>query len=160
MAYPFEEAVSQCHVCQWSEWASPHNYDPECYQCCKCDGRFNQFFENKPTDEEIREFCRALYIKGERAKQHAEKRRRALMAETTDDAQFITITIDQAYEQYIKAMYEIIDRIRKSNYKWMGEDAIASFEFYGKEKQRLKPSYSYSFFKNLLQMLEGRQMAR
>lgn len=107
---------------------------PSCLNSCCLGGDFNEFFKHRPTELELHQFIERLEVKGELAKEHARKRKQNLYCEHSSDSQLITISIDQTYLQPIKAQYDILDRIRKSDYKWMTDDAIASFEYYGKDE--------------------------
>lgn len=104
-----------------------------CKNGCCLGGDWNEFFETKPTEAQLLTWIEDFTIKGKLAREHAEKRRKQKYCMSSPYSQLITISIDQEYKQPIKAQYDILDRIRKANYKWMTDDATASFEYYGKD---------------------------
>ena len=76
------------------------------------------------------EWAKEFYLKGLRAQQHAEERRRNLFAEQQEKGQIITLNFDQDTENIIEKMNEVYETIKKTKYSWMDKDAIACFEFY------------------------------
>lgn len=136
MTYPFQDICKTPHRCQhrlgpWETYTT--DYDSECVGGCKCGTNWNEFFQDKPTEAEAEEWAKQFYLKGLRAKQIAEDRKRNLFAEQQEAGQIITINFDHERhtEQQIRdIMMDCIANIRMTGYKWMDKDAIACLEFY------------------------------
>lgn len=137
------EVISKKHSCyyktmDWVSEAAPgrqlvEHIRPECLNGCCLNGDYNEFFKIKPTAAEIQQWMDEFEIKGYLAKQHNEERRKLLMSGKSSHSQLITINISQDYKQPIKAQWDIINALRDANYKWMSPDAVATFEYYGKD---------------------------
>lgn len=125
--YPFEEVVRLAHKCQHSGW----RYQSSCADTCCCEGVFNEFFTEKPTQSEVTEFCKNLFIKGEKAKQHAADRRRALFNQAQESGQIITINFDKKTSPEV--IQDVLQEIANTNYVWLSEDAIACIEFFSQQ---------------------------
>lgn len=137
--FPYTDVVSRPHRCQHHEF--PDAYYAECHLVCKCDGHYNEFFVNKPTNEEVNSFCEALYIKGEKAKAIAQARRDKLTANNTDNYYNVTISIRNDYKQAVKAQYAILDKLRTVNNKnFSGKVGQVVFEYYtGEDGENWNP---------------------
>ena len=124
--FPFEDVVNQPHRCQHTE--VPGRYNGLCHNGCSCQGMYNEFFVCRPTKEEVRKFCEDLYIKGERAKQYAIDRKKALFNSIQEAAQIITINFDKSTSPEV--IQDVLQEIANTNYVWMSQDAIACIEFF------------------------------
>ncbi|AXF52710.1 MAG: putative replicase [Cressdnaviricota sp.] len=139
MAYPWDDAVRTAHICQHTtidlgSGKIPVNakaYKLSCCNRCVCEGMYNEFFVEKPTNEEVQKFCQDLYIKGERAKQYAEDRRKALFNSLQESAQIITINFDKGTSPEI--IQDVLQEIANVNYNWLASDAIACIEFFSSQ---------------------------
>ncbi len=132
-----EQILKAKHSCikKWTfegverEWTKP-----ECETECCCEGKWNEFFDTKPTELDIVRWQEAFRIEGESAKRHAEAVRECKINSYSSNAQLITINIDQKSKQPEKYLYAILDKLRQGKKKkWLASDAIASFEFYGSD---------------------------
>lgn len=147
MIYPFQDIIKQKHKCQQrsSEFLGVYlndtnHYDIECVGGCKCGENFNEFFETQPTNEQAHDWAEAFYIKGQKAIQIDEDRRRALFSEAQEAGQIITINFDKdRTKDLLNVMEQCIDAIRTAGYKWLDIDAIACMEFFS-EKSPHKPN--------------------
>ena len=141
MSYPFEEFFAQPHKCQKREneflgtYSKSRHYDGECYGGCKCGTDFNEFFQNKPTPDEVTETARAFHIKGLQATQIAEERKRSLFSQAQELGQIITLNFDKEVPDRIELMDYAINEIKKANYSWLDKDAVYCYEFFSKESQ-------------------------
>ncbi|AXH77102.1 MAG: putative replicase [Circoviridae sp.] len=139
MSYPFEEFFAHPHKCQKrpNEFLGTHlntrHYDGECCNVCKCGTDFNEFFQNKPTPDEVTETAKAFYIKGLRATQIAEERKRNLFSQAQEHGQIITLNFDKDAPDRIALMDYAINEIKKANYSWLDKDAVYCYEFYSSQ---------------------------
>ena len=131
------EILKRRHSCNEKYlWGNRSTYiKPECLQGCCCEGKYNEYFEKKPSEDEIHAWLSAFSIKGEQARRHADIVREAKINEGSSNAQLITINIDQNSKQPEKYLYAILDKLRQGKKKkWLSADALASFEFYGADE--------------------------
>jgi hypothetical protein len=136
MSYPYEEYFKQPHKCQQrpTEFLGELIYDGkldlDCVAVCKCGTHYNEFFQNKPTREEITQTAKAFYIKGLRATQIAQERKRNLFSTAQEAGQIITINFDKETPNIIDLMDYCINEIKKAGYAWLHNDALFCYEFY------------------------------
>lgn len=134
--YPYEDVVKFKHRCQYRLGLyenTSNDFDLECAhsKCCRLGNRYNEIFEEKPTADEIHQFCKNLYIKGEMAKTLSRQRLVEAVALAEDKGQIITINFDK--NTAIEMMLSVMDEIRETKYAWCSSDAIYAFEFFSKE---------------------------
>lgn len=134
--YPYEDVVKFKHRCQYR--LGPYentstDFDLQCahFKCCRLGDRYNEIFEEKPTANEIHQFCKNLYIKGEMAKALSRQRKAEAVALAEDKGQIITINFDK--KATIEMMMSVMNEIRATKYAWCSTDAIYAFEFFSKE---------------------------
>jgi hypothetical protein len=108
--------------------------------CEYCHGwQYNEWFQEKPTDEEVREYILKQQIKCDLAKKVKRKKYNELIyGEEKNNAQLITLCINKGYIQVPKLAEEIISVIIKANYACL-VDAKATIELYGKSETELLP---------------------
>lgn len=100
--------------------------------CEYCNGwRWNEWFQEKPTDEEINDLILKQIIKVEMAKKLKRKKKNEIIYGTnTNNGQLITLCIDKDYAQVPKLATEIISVIRSSDYQCI-DGCKAVIELYG-----------------------------
>lgn len=100
--------------------------------CEYCNGwRWNEYFQEKPTDEEINDLILKQLIKCEMAKKEKRKKRNEIIyGSNKNNGQLITLCIDKEYIQVPKLATEIISVIRSTDYQCIS-DSKAVIELYG-----------------------------
>lgn len=136
MSYPFEEFFRLPHKCQKrsDEFLGTHfnsgQFDTECCNGCKCGTDYNEFFQNKPTPDEVTETAKAFYIKGLQAEQIAQDRKRSLFSQAQELGQIITLSFDKDAPDRIALMDYAVNEIKKANYSWLDKENVYCYEFY------------------------------
>ncbi len=136
MSYPFEEYFSIPHKCQQrpSEFLgtlyADGKLDLDCITACKCGTHYNEFFQNKPTPDEVTETAKAFYIKGLKATQLAQDRKRALFSQAQELGQIITLSFDKDAPDRIALMDYAVNEIKKADYSWLDKENVYCYEFY------------------------------
>ncbi|AXQ65805.1 MAG: putative replication initiation protein [Cressdnaviricota sp.] len=119
-----------------------HWVNDECASgaCEYCHGwQYNEWFQEKPTDEQVRELILKQQIKCDLAKKvKRTKYNELIYGEEKNNAQLITLCIDKDYKQVPKLAEEIISVIIKANYECL-RDAQAAIEVFGKSETELNP---------------------
>ncbi len=134
MAYPFEEYFRLPHKCQQRSdefLGTIHGYgrlDLECCGGCKLGTDYNEFFQTKPTADEVRETAKAFHIKNLQATQIAQERKRALFSQAQELGQIITLSFDKNDPDRIELMDYAMEEIKKAKVKAYNK------EYYQKRK--------------------------
>jgi hypothetical protein len=105
--------------------------------CCEyCYGhRYNEWFAEKPTREDIKEFILKQRLKCDMAEKVKRKTYKDLLNNgegEENDGQLITLCIDKEYKQVPKLATEIISVIRNTKYNFI-ENGYACIEVFGKD---------------------------
>lgn len=141
--YPelFEDVFMKKHECPtvtlWNEEEKTnHEYytDELCINgCCEyCYGhRYNEWFAEKPTLEEVREYILRQKLKCDLAEKQKKNNEKKAMLKIKDEDQLITICINQDYKQIPDLFRDIIAVIRDAKYSFL-MDANAVCEVTGK----------------------------
>ncbi len=136
MSYPFEEYFRIPHKCQQrpTEFLGSLIYDGkldlDCVTVCKCGTHYNEFFQNKPTPDEVTETAKAFHIKGLQASLIAQERKRNLFSQAQELGQIITLSFDKDAPDRIALMDYAVNEIKKANYAWLDKEAVYCYEFY------------------------------
>lgn len=137
----------------WVNEACAHGYCEYCYG-----HRFNEWFLEKPTAQQIEEWILCQRIKSDLAEKVKRQEYRKMLHRQNPDAegQLITLAIDKDYEQVPKLFLEIISVIRLANYDCL-IDSIATLEINTENGKRphihiltrkvKKPSYVAQMFR-------------
>jgi len=101
----------------WVHEACAGGYCEYCYGA-----RYNEYFEEKPTDAEVISLIRQKQLKTDRAALHLAKQyKKELYKDDEDNGQLITLCIDKDYKQIPKLCGDILAEIKQSNYGFMSE---------------------------------------
>ncbi len=108
--------------------------------CEYCHGwQFNEWFQEKPTNEDVNELIMNQQLKCDLAKKVKRKKyMEKFNGEDKNNGQLITLCIDKDYKQVPKLAEEIISVIIKTDYDCL-LDAQATIELYGKSETELTP---------------------
>jgi hypothetical protein len=109
-------------------------------QCEYCHGyQYNEWFNEKPTEEEISSRILREQIKCDMAKKVKRKKYNEILnGADKNNGQLITLCIDKDYKQVPKLAEEIISVIIKAQYDCL-LDSKATIELYGKSETELLP---------------------
>ena len=91
--------------------------------CEYCYGaRYNEYFEEKPTMEQLIALLREKQLKTDRAQLIRDKEyKKELYGHDECDGQLITLCIDKDYKQIPKLYGDIVSQIKQANYGFMSE---------------------------------------
>ncbi len=103
--------------------------------CEYCHGwRYNEWFQEKPTNEEVNDMIMKQQLKCDMAKKVKRKKYMELRnGADINNGQLITLCIDKDYKQVPKLVGDIISVIIKTDYDCL-LDAAATIELYGTNK--------------------------
>lgn len=133
MAYEDQHVRADGEVEPWAK-KSEFWVNNECATdaCEYCSGwKYNEWFQEKPTESDIRELLMKHAIRCDMAKKVKRKKYNAILHNGEENnGQLITLAIDKEYKQMPKLCEDIINEVRKSNYACL-HNAEAVCEFYG-----------------------------
>jgi hypothetical protein len=109
-------------------------------QCEYCHGwQYNEWFQEKPTEEEVAQLILKQQVKCDMAKKVKRKKYNELInGAEKNNGQLITLCINKGYIQVPKLAEDIISVIIKADYDCL-LDAKATIELYGKSETELLP---------------------
>lgn len=138
----FFDVFAKQHICPTVEvWDEKLKQNVEYYTdelcingCCEyCYGhRYNEWFAEKPTKEEVKELVLKQQLKCDLAQKHQKEKLRNAKLDVQDQAQIITLCINKEYKQIPDLFRDIIDKIRAADYVFL-YDCYAVCEVYGKD---------------------------
>lgn len=142
--YPelFEEVFMKKHECPTVELYNEklkrneeYYTDELCINgCCEyCYGyRYNEWFAEKPTLEDVREYVMKQRLKCDLAEKHKKEQEQKAKLDLKEEGQLITLSINQEYKQVPSLFRDIIQKIKDANYGFL-YDSYAALEVTGKD---------------------------
>lgn len=125
------DGEAELNAKKYEYWVNDACAEGHCEYCYGA--RYNEWFEEKPTEDEIGLHLVKHQIKCDMAKKVKRKTYNELLVKNSGEtAQLITLCIDKEYKQIPKVAELILGVISQTNYSFL-VDAVGTIEVYGED---------------------------